>query len=216
MKKLLQKLSTRLLVTLGVLVLGGLFFAGCQTSGDNIRFTPVEGAEDMTGVPMADAAAGLVPGDLVRVIFSGPPQPPEPHEETIKEDGMITLPDIGSIKAAGKTTGELQKEIHSKYVPDYFKRLTVTVSSDRRVYYVTGQVRSPGRQEYIGATTVLKAIASAGDFTDFANRNKVVLTRGDGSRHIINCNKAAKDATYDLPVYPGDKIEVPLRTPFSL
>lgn len=217
MKKLLQKLSARLLITLGVLVLNGLLFTGCQTGGNNnIIFTSVEGEEDLTGMPVADAGAGLVVGDLVRVTFSGLPQPPEPHEETIKEDGTITLPDIRPIKAKGKTTGELQKEIHREYVPDYYKRLTVTVSSDRRVYYVTGQVKGPGRQEYIGATTVLKAIASAGDFTDFAERREVILTRADGSRHTVNCIKAAKDSQYDLPVFPGDKIEVPLRTPGSL
>ena len=90
-------------------------------------------------------------------------------------------------------------------MPDYYKRLTVIVTTDRRVYYVRGQVRSSGRQEYIGPTTVLKAIASAGDFTDFADRKKVHLTRTDGKRITVDCIKAAKDSTYDLPVFPGTR-----------
>ena len=95
--------------------------------------------------------------------FSGLQDQIPPHEEQIKEDGTITLPNIGVIIAQGKTTGELQKEIHDKYVPAFYKRLTVTVSTERRVYYVQGQVRASGRQEYLGPTTVLKLDQAAAD-----------------------------------------------------
>jgi protein involved in polysaccharide export with SLBB domain len=214
MKKLLQKLTVQTLAAWGLMLM--VVVNGCSTTGsEQIRFSPVEGEEELTGVPMADDAARFAKDDMVRVTFSDTPVPPEPHEESIKEDGTITLPAIGAIKAEGRTPGELQKAIHEKYVPDYYKRLNVVVSTNRRVYYVSGQVRQPGRQEYIGPTTVLKAIASAGDFTDFANRKKVILTRADGSRHIVDCIKAAKDSSFDLPVFPGDKIEVKMRGPFS-
>jgi polysaccharide export outer membrane protein len=152
--------------------------------------------------------------DLVIITFSGQ-QDLQPHEERIKEDGTITLQYIGSIKAEGKTTGELQREIHDAYVPTYYKRLTPTVKTDRQIYYVQGQVRQSGRQEYLGPTTVLKAIASAGDFTDFASRKRVRLNRKDGSWQIIDCKKAAENPALDLPVFPGDKIDVPVRNAFE-
>lgn len=194
------------------MVVGGFALTGCQTSSpENIRFSTVPGEEAMTGGPMAAEGARLAPGDPIRVVFSGITDPPPPHEEQIKEDGTVTLPNIGVIMAQGKTTGELQKEIHDKYVPAYYKRLTVTIMTERRVYYVQGQVRASGRQEYLGPMTVLKAIATAGDFTDFADRKRVILTRTDGNRITVDCVKAAKDSTYDLPVFPGDKIEVPMR-----
>ncbi|MGC3958009.1 MAG: polysaccharide biosynthesis/export family protein [Verrucomicrobiota bacterium] len=164
-----------------------------------------------TNAPSLVGGARLAPGDQIRVVFSGIAEPPQPHDEAIKEDGTITLPNIGVVTAEGKTTVELQKDIYEKYVPSFYKRLTVTVSTERRVCYVQGQVRLSGRQEYYGPTTVLKAIATAGDFTDFANRKRVVLTRADGTRIIVDCVKAARDSAYDLPVYPGDKIEVPMR-----
>ncbi len=211
MKNALRKNPVAVLVAGMMMVVGSLGLTGCQTySTDNIRFSSVAGEEEMTGAPTNEGAR-LATGDPIRVTFSGLQDQIPPHEEQIKEDGTITLPNIGVIVAQGKTTGELQKEIHDKYVPAYYKRLTVTVSTERRVYYVQGQVRASGRQEYLGPTTVLKAIATAGDFTDFANRRKVVLTRTDGARLIVDCIKAAKDSTYDLPVYPGDKIEVPMR-----
>lgn len=211
MKKLFWNKSVSGWGGLLMVILAAAFLSGCQTAGDqNIRFSSVEGEEQLTGVGMGEDAR-LAKGDMVKVTFSGTDQTIQPHEERIKEDGTITLPLIGSIKAEGKTTGELQKEIQKSYVPDFYKRLTVTVSTDQQVYYVQGQVRTPGRQQYIGTTTVLKAIASAGDFTDFANRKKVILTRADGKRLTVDCIKAAKDSTFDLPVLPGDKIEVPQR-----
>ena len=155
-------------------------------------------------------------GDLVTVKFSGTIDNIPQHEERLKDDGTITLPLIGAVKAVGKTPGDLQKDIHDRYVPDYYKRLTVIVTGEQRVYSVGGQVRSPGRQSYIGPTTVTKAIQSAGDFTDFAARRRVELTRADGKRFILDCKKAAKDPSLDLPVYPGDKIDVPMRGPWDI
>lgn len=215
MKKLLRNMSGAGLLGMVVIMLVSMMLSGCQTAGDQtIHFTPVEGEEELTGTAVGEDAR-LAKGDMVKVAFSGLSDTIPPHEERIKEDGTITLPRIDAVKAEGKTTGELQREIHDKYVPDYYKRLTVTVSSDLQVYYVQGQVRTPGRQQYIGTTTVLKAVASAGDFTDFADRKRVVLTRADGKRLVVDCNKAAKDSTFDLPVFPGDKIEVKMRGPFS-
>lgn len=211
MKKSLRKNPVVILLAGILMVVGSFALTGCQTSStENIRFSSVPGEEDLTGAPMAEGAR-LAPGDPIHVQFSGITEPPLPHDEQIKDDGTITLPNIGAIKAEGKTTGELQTAIHNAYVPAYYKRLTVTVSTVRRVYYVQGQVRASGRQEYLGPTTVLKAIATAGDFTDFADRKRVILTRTDGARIEVDCIKAAKDSTYDLPVYPGDKIEVKMR-----
>lgn len=212
MKNLLRNNSVVVRWGAVLALVGTLLLAGCQTSDTvGVRFSSVPGEEGLTGAPISVEGAKLAPGDYIKVVLSGLAEPPQPHEEQIKEDGTLTLPNIGVVKAEGKTTVELQKEIYEAYVPNYYKRLTVTVSTERRVYYVQGQVRASGRQEYLGPTTVLKAIATAGDFTDFANRKRVILTRADGTRIIVDCVKAAKDSTYDLPVFPGDKIDVPLR-----
>jgi protein involved in polysaccharide export with SLBB domain len=175
------------------------------------------GCDSMTGTaaPPPDTKPLVVAhfrvGDTVNVTFSGTPTPPDTHEEVIKEDGNITLYLIGSIKALGKTAGELQTEIHDKYVPQYYVRLTVTVKPGDLVYYVRGEVNGHGsRQLYVGPTTVTKAIASAGDFTDFASHT-VSLIRADGEIIKIDVDKASQDSTLDLQVYPGDQIVVPRR-----
>ncbi len=66
-------------------------------------------------------------GDLITVTFFDTEPPLQPHEERIRDNGEITLPLIGAVKAAGKSAGELQKEIHDRYVPKCYRRLTVMV-----------------------------------------------------------------------------------------
>jgi protein involved in polysaccharide export with SLBB domain len=92
--------------------------------------------------------------------------------------------------------------------------MTVSVKqvADTLWYYVDGEVGTHGsRQIYNSRITVLKAIASAGGFTDFANKKKVKVTRADGRTVIINCVKARDNPSLDLEIYPGDKIYVPRR-----
>jgi protein involved in polysaccharide export with SLBB domain len=100
--------------------------------------------------------------------------------------------------------------VYELYVPRFYRPGVIPVP-DRRVYFVGGQVRSPCRQMYLGATTVTKAIQSASDFTDFAAKRRVELTRADGQKLVIDCERAARNPALDLPVYPGDKIVVPQR-----
>jgi polysaccharide export outer membrane protein len=137
-----------------------------------------------------------------------------PWEGEIKLDGNVTLLLNQTFKAAGLTRSQLEKEIRERYVPRFYKQMTVGVSLTKqtRFYYVGGEVRAPGRQVYIGRLTISRAIQTAGDFTDFAKKNKVQLTRAGATKPtIVNVTKAMQDATLDVEIYPGDKIHVPRR-----
>ena len=116
------------------------------------------------------------------------------------------------MQAAGKTRSELQKEITERYVPKYFTRLNVTVNADIRYIYVSGEVKIESRHVYMGGMTVLRAVATAGGFTDFANIKRVQLLRAGARAPIeINCDKARQQSDLDPAVYPDDKIFVPRR-----
>jgi polysaccharide export outer membrane protein len=182
------------------LLVTSLGLNGCS-SVPNLDGTPVAG-----GSPDAEVARFHV-GETVNVSFSGTPDTIAPHEEIIKEDGNVTLPLIGPVKAAGRTAGELQGEIHDRYVPQYYVRLTVTVKPGDLVYFVSGEVKGAGRQLYVGETTVTKAISSAGDFTDFASHN-VSLIRANGQVIKVDVDRALEDPTLDPQVYPGDQVVV--------
>lgn len=162
-----------------------------------------------TDTPLA--ADVLRKDDIVTIIFSNIPTPKLPHEEKIKEDGNITLADIGVIKAEGKSAGQLQKEIQDAYVPRFYRNLTVTVKPPERQFYVQGEVKLPNRYVLTPGMTVLKALTTAGGFTDFASRTKVELTSITGVQYTIDCKAAQTNPTLDLPVYPDDRIFVPKR-----
>jgi polysaccharide biosynthesis/export protein len=201
------------------LLFATVMFTGCASDSNGPIFSDNPQPPVMTGLSGENAApAGrdadrFHVGDTVIVDFSGLSDPNSMPEinETIKEDGTISLPFIGNVVAAGKTPGQLQTAIQNAYVPKYYLHLTVTVKSQARVYYVGGQVTKPGVQEYLGQTTVTKAIQAAGDFTDFANKSKVWLIRANGQRIKVDCKKALQDPSQDPAVYPGDQIQVPRR-----
>jgi protein involved in polysaccharide export with SLBB domain len=193
-----MKLFVRTLFALSLL-LAGLIFTGC----DSFTQTSAPASNDI----QTNIVAHFHVGETVNVTFSGTPTPPDPHEEVIKEDGNITLYLVGSIKAVGKTAGELQTEIHDLYVPQYYVRLTVTVKPGDLVYFVRGEVKAPGRQLYVGHTTVTQAITSASDFTDFANHD-VWLIRANGERIEVDVDNVLAGKAVDPQVYPGDQIDV--------
>jgi polysaccharide biosynthesis/export protein VpsN len=194
------------------LLLAGLMLAGCSSPSDVALFSDMPNSPAMSGPPSANEsvsdAARFHVGDTIVVSLSGPPIDIPPHQEPINEDGTITLNDIGKVQAAGKTAGELQNAIHDLYVPRFYTHITVTVNIGDRVYYVSGEVKIPGRLVYVGQTTVTKAITSAGDFTDFANHKTVVLMRVNGDRTKVNVDRVRNGRAEDPPVYPGDQIIV--------
>ena len=201
--KLIFPLRQSLLTLLAGLT---LILTGCSSSG---KKTDVMAAPAFETSPGEANVPRLHIGDVVSITFTGLPETVEPLDKPIKEDGTITLPDVGRVKAVGKTIGELEDAIHDLYVPKVYLHLNVTVkTSSDRVYYIRGEVRSPGRLIYAGPITVSKAITSAGDFTDFANRSSVILTRSNGDRFKLNLNKILAGDQPDPPIYPGDQIEV--------
>src|ERR1043166_543482 len=189
------------------LLASGLFLAGCATddSPSQGTFADLGGAagQATNNAFMPNGGDTLHAGDPLFIVFSDLPSPPPPFNVRVGEDGTITLLWNQTFIAAGKTRGELEREIRGRYVPMYYKDLTVTISQPERWYFIRGEVKSPNRYPYVGPTTVLKAIASAGDFTDFARKTRVKLTRADGQSVTVNCLKALQDPRLDLAVYPG-------------
>ena len=182
---------------------------GCQSPSQGGGSVPVGSAGAAEAPPLSADAVRI--GDKVEITFSDIPEVYPVMVQRVREDGSITLPLGVRVEAADKKATELQDAIVNAYVPKYFKRLTVAVRLEERVFYVGGQVRSPNRYVFLGEMTVLGAIKVAGDFTEFARRTAVKVTCADGTEIKVDCKKALKNSKYDLPVFPGDKIDVPRR-----
>jgi len=136
--------------------------------------------------------------------------PPQTIQQTVQEDGSITLGLGQRFVAAGKTVVQLQKEIHDAYVPKYYRRLSVNIKRENRFFFVGGQVRNPSQRAYTGDMTIIRAIKAAGDFTEYADKRRVKIIRNSGVIEMEDVIEALKDPKLDLPVYPGDQIDVPL------
>jgi polysaccharide export outer membrane protein len=197
--RLLRQDMPRYVCALGSLLLAAML-AGCLTDSQSPKPPP---PHDPTQDP-------LRVGDKIKVELSGIPDTIPPSERDIEEDGSVNLPYVGRIIVAGKSPSKLEQEITTNYVPRFFTHITITVTPIARFFYVMGQVNNNagGRILYTGPITVLGAIAAAGDFTPFAKKKDVQITRANGNIEHVNCVKAIKHPELDVPIYPGDRIQV--------
>lgn len=149
-------------------------------------------------------------GDLVTVDLRGISSGfHKAYEGSIKEDGTITLPDVGAITFANKTVVELHEELTARY-SKYYETMRVWINSyPNGIYYIGGEVKQPGPKAYLGKTTITVAIQEAGGFTESANVKEVVLSRPNARGKKVNAIAATTNPSLDLPVYPGDRIDVP-------
>ncbi len=103
----------------------------------------------------------------------------------VTPEGSISLPAIGPMPAQGLTLAELQRELNERYRQEIegIEVIPVLIERAPRYVYVLGEVRTPGRFELTGPTTVLQAISMAGSWNVGAHlRQVVVFRRGDDWR----------------------------------
>lgn len=207
MKSFTSRLVRLTALWLGLVTVGLLL--GCSSLGG--LFGSSKSAKPKLAETSEEVASRFRPGDQLQVrldIGSQQNQVPQSLDVNIDENGEISLPLVGRIKAVGLTQSELAEHIQANYVPRYYVRCTATVLVAQRFFYTSGEVRAPGRFLWSDDTTLLKAISTAGGFTDYANRRKVELIRGK-ERQVYNCEDLQRNPAKDVPIRPGDTITVP-------
>jgi polysaccharide biosynthesis/export protein len=132
----------------------------------------------------------------------------------VRPDGMISLPLVNDVKAAGLTAVELREVLTKKlaeYIPN--PEVSVTVSEIRSIKVsVIGEVAKPGRYDLKSSATVLDVLALAGGFTPYASRSKITILRPDGGatkRIPFNYNKVSAAEQDNFYVRNGDVVLVP-------
>jgi len=213
-----SKMTGRWWAVLGV-ILTGLWLAGCGTPSKPFGDVPAsdpgmgQSATNQGTITKSGSSDETIKiGDSLTVVFSDiNPQPPA-FTDTVRGDGSIKLLMDHSFVAVNKTRSQLEKEIHDFYVPSYYRYMTVTIQPKDQFYWVGGEVKSPNRFQWVGPTTVTRAIQSAADFTDYALKRKVKLYHVDGKIDTVDCVEALKNPALDLPVSPGDTVKVFRRT----
>jgi polysaccharide export outer membrane protein len=133
----------------------------------------------------------------------------------VRPDGMISMPLVGDIQAAGLTPLHLADEITTKlkkYVQDPNVSVVVTAIHSK-VVYLLGEVTRTGPVDMTPDMTLLEAISSAGGLSEFANKKKIYLLRdenGKRQRIPVHYKEALEgNRALDLVLKPGDTIVVP-------
>lgn len=133
----------------------------------------------------------------------------------VRADGMISLPLLNDVQAAGLTPMQLAATITEKlkkYLSDPRVTVTVTQMNSQRIY-LTGEVVRSGAMPLTPGMTVLQAVASAG-FTQFANTKGIYVLRNENGaekKYPVNYKKLLKGeaSQQNIQLKPGDTIVVP-------
>jgi polysaccharide export outer membrane protein len=166
--------------------------AACSSQGSNLPL--------LTQTQSDDVNYRLGPGDKLHIVVVGADD--LSGDYTVGDNGDISAPMIGDIKASGMTRSQVEREMEAKLSQGYLKNPKVSVSVNTyRPFYIYGEVTKPGTYPYASGMRVMSAVATAGGYTYRAQEGYVVVTR----------NGVQQKALPTMPIQPDDVILVPER-----
>lgn len=182
-------------------VIATLFGAGCRSAS-------TLSADAM--IPSRPVT--LSPGDMVKLTFPGATELNQ--SQKIRADGTLSLPQIGEVKAAGKSLPQFHSELARLYRSQLRNTdILVTLESGVMQVYVSGAVHKPGKLSFDRPTTILQVIAEAGGANEFGSLKKVRVVRlenGQQQAQTLDLRSAMKGAvTGAFYIRDGDIITIP-------
>lgn len=154
------------------------------------------------------------PDDVLSIVFLY--EKDLTSDVAVRPDGMISLPLINDIQAAGLTPEQLRVNV-IKAVDRFIQEPTVTVvvkQINSRKVFITGKVGKPGVYPLHDSTTVLQLIATAGGLLEYADSTNIVIMRSDKgtlTSHLYNHNQVVKrkNIQQNIELKSGDTVIVP-------
>ena len=134
----------------------------------------------------------------------------------VRPDGLVSLPLIGEVRAAGKTPDALRKEVEER-MGQFVKAPTVSVvvtEIKSLMVYVLGEVGRPGAFELTRPLRLMQLLAMAGGLTEYAKKDQVVVLRAQGrdeTRLVVSFKDVSSGKALDTNIWldPGDTVIVP-------
>src|SRR5437868_10285660 len=198
-----RRLALRLTAAMGIVAT--LFSIGCENPGPYPKEAMIPSRR-----------VRLAPGDILRLTFAGAPE--WNQSQTIRADGRLSLPQVGEVRAAGKTLPQFQSEVEGLYESELTNpNVLVTLENGVMSVFVEGAVNKPGKITFNRPVTILQVIGEAGGLTPFGSLKRVRLVRLEGGQnhvHVMDLRSAIKGtieapATGPFYVRDGDVISVP-------
>lgn len=146
-------------------------------------------------------AYSLDTGDRLRVFVYG--QPNLSRLYNVDQSGNISVPLIGTVRARGLSTTQLEGSIRSRLSQGLVRDPQVTVDvQQNRPFFILGEVRNAGQFPYVTGMTVEMAVAIAGGFGERANERKARLSRRSGAYNEVI------DVSLETEIEPGDTVYI--------
>jgi polysaccharide export outer membrane protein len=200
-------------ISLVVVLIAGLLLSGCVTRGGPVAY-------DVQGFETPDAPEEvklqdykIEPLDSLKMTVFQVPDLSGDYEVDLK--GNVALPLVGTVKAAGMTTEELQADLQQrlkKYMLNPVVNLAVSAKpSARRSITVDGAVRQPGMFPVTGSLTLIQAISMARGLEQDANPRRVAIFRRVGGRRMaaaFDLTSIRRGQADDPEIHSGDVIVV--------
>jgi protein involved in polysaccharide export with SLBB domain len=188
-------MPSRYLAWIGILALA-LMGAGCTSN-----FGPVVTEPDP--IAASQVAAVIQTGDKIKVLVYGEQSLSGIYE--VNPAGSISLPLAGTVRAAGRTRGELERDIISHFSATLQEPKVSVEVIEHRPFYIFGEVLRPYSYPYRTGLNVLTAISTAGGLTYRASRTTVLVQHSGETVWREYAISAA------VLISPGDLIRVPER-----
>src|SRR6266496_4568225 len=193
------------------LLIGTVFILGAAVCAQNSPSK--DSGSPKPPLPQASPSYVIGPDDVLSVNVWK--EPDLTSTLPVRADGMISLPLLHDVKAAGLTPMQLATDITEKlkkYLSEPHVNVTVTQMNSQRIYAM-GEVLHPGAINLMPDMSVLQALASCG-FTQFANTKGIYVLRKEGAAQKkipVNYKKLIKGEAMDQNILlkPGDTIVVP-------
>lgn len=155
----------------------------------------------------------IIQADDILTIDGSPHLELRARSYRVSEDGTIMMLYLKRIEVKGLSKRQLQDKLMEMYDPKYFKNVVINVEVRIKSFNIVGEVRNPGIKDLLTQTSILTAIASAGDFTEYADPSKVIVIRldkeGMPTRQTIDCKAILRGKAPDsFLVKPNDVISV--------
>ncbi len=166
--------------------------------GDVVSVTIFEAAAGGLFIP---TEAGVRPGNFVTI-----------PDQTVDENGNISVPYAGLVKAAGRYNGEIQQDIVNRIKNRAIEPQVIVSLTQQRTSLVSviGEVNTPVRfpaAAYGAQDRITDAITRAGGIKDQGYATWVMLQRGN-RRATVPFANLVYEPSNNVFVQPGDRIYV--------
>ncbi|WP_026952284.1 polysaccharide biosynthesis/export family protein [Algoriphagus mannitolivorans] len=129
---------------------------------------------------------------------------------SVDKNGNIRIPIVGEVSVKDKTLEEARAEIEKRIKDFVVTEVYVKVKLGGIRYSALGEFRRPGKFVILqDRMTILEAVANAGDLTNLAKRDEILLIRQypEGTKlHKINLNDRQLVASPFYFIQPNDQL----------